>query len=425
MSEVLNNHMAKRRFFIVFCLFIGIAIAYVDRVNVSLLAANDPFLIEMGIKSQPVQIGMMMSIFLIAYGLANVILGPLGDVIGPRKMMTICVAVMLVSVMVSSIATIFMVLLIGRAILGVGEGAYYPQQSLFIRNWIPVKERGLANGLWTVGQGVAPALSMPILAYIISQWGWRANFYCCILLTIIPLALFWFCTTDRPRQDKRMSQAELDYIEAGMEKTDNAVVEQEKLPLLQRWKIMSVNAHYWVLVIWYMCLQFMGWGLATWMPVYLKMAKGFSWAEMGWMASLPFVLSIFARFAGGVLSDKIGHCAPILFAAMLVGTVSLYGSIVIPGKYISAVCLALGYGGVTLGTPAAWTLLQSGLVSSKVLSTAGGAMNGIANGFSALSPIIIGFFISAMGNYNSGIYCLIVSGVIGIATGSILVLKKY
>ena len=33
----------KKRFIVVFCLFIGIFIAYLDRVNVSVLAANDPF----------------------------------------------------------------------------------------------------------------------------------------------------------------------------------------------------------------------------------------------------------------------------------------------------------------------------------------------------------------------------------------------
>lgn len=81
----------KKRFIVVFCLFIGIFIAYLDRVNVSVLAANDPFLIEMGIKGAPVQIGMMMSVFLAAYGVANVLLAPIGDYLGPRKSMMLCI----------------------------------------------------------------------------------------------------------------------------------------------------------------------------------------------------------------------------------------------------------------------------------------------------------------------------------------------
>ena len=75
----------KKRFIIVFCLFIGIFIAYLDRVNVSVLAANDPFLLEMGIKGAPVQIGMMMSVFLAAYGVANVLLAPIGGLPGAAQ----------------------------------------------------------------------------------------------------------------------------------------------------------------------------------------------------------------------------------------------------------------------------------------------------------------------------------------------------
>ncbi len=78
-ANSIQQNPTKKRFIIVICLFIGIFIAYLDRVNVSVLAANDPFLLEMGIKDTPVRIGMMMSVFLAAYGISNVVLSPIGD----------------------------------------------------------------------------------------------------------------------------------------------------------------------------------------------------------------------------------------------------------------------------------------------------------------------------------------------------------
>ena len=63
-ANSIQKNPTKKRFIIVICLFIGIFIAYLDRVNVSVLAANDPFLLEMGIKDTPVRIGMMMSVSL-------------------------------------------------------------------------------------------------------------------------------------------------------------------------------------------------------------------------------------------------------------------------------------------------------------------------------------------------------------------------
>lgn len=78
MSMALTAPPTRKRFLIVACLFIGIFIAYLDRVNVSVLAANEPFLAYMGIEGMPLQIGMMMTVFLAAYGIANVVLSPLG-----------------------------------------------------------------------------------------------------------------------------------------------------------------------------------------------------------------------------------------------------------------------------------------------------------------------------------------------------------
>ncbi|MEN6411850.1 MAG: MFS transporter [Veillonellales bacterium] len=423
-ENVLAEKPTRRRFFMIFVLFIGIAVAFVDRVNVSILAANDPFLVEMGIKGQTVQIGLMMSSFLAVYGLANITLAPLGDLIGPRKMMCICVILMLISIFVSSLATTFMMLIIGRMLLGIGEGMYYPQQSVYVRHWIPFQERGRANASWIIGQSVAPAIAMPLLAAIIAHYGWRANFYLCFVLTLIPLWLFWFHTTDRPQESKKVNKAELAHIEAGMEEKQASVNVKEKLSLIHRLKLISKNPHYWFLVVWYMCLQFNYWGLVSWIPAYLKVAKGFSWAEMGWIASLPFIVNIFTKAINGLINDKIGRCAPLLLVSMILGTSFMYTTTVIPGKYPSAICLAFAVGFNSMATSSAWTLLQ-GLVPSRVLSTAGGTMNGISTGFSALSPVIIGFFISLFGSYDSGLYCLVAAGMLGVCMASFLTIKKY
>lgn len=140
----------KKRFIVVFCLFIGIFIAYLDRVNVSVLAANDPFLIEMGIKGAPVQIGMMMSVFLAAYGVANVLLAPIGDYLGPRKSMMLCIGLWTASLFLGGIASTFAIIIVSRIMLGVGEGMYYPLQSVFVKNWFPRRNAGgpTPPGLW-------------------------------------------------------------------------------------------------------------------------------------------------------------------------------------------------------------------------------------------------------------------------------------
>lgn len=416
----------RKRFVIVSCLFIGIFIAYLDRVNVSVLAANDQFLTDMGIKGVAVQIGMMMSVFLAAYGVANVVLSPIGDYLGPRRAMMLCVGLWGVSLLMGGLATSFAVIIASRVILGVGEGFYYPLQSLFVKNWFPPQERGRANAAWVIGQSVAPAVAMPLFTYVIGTFGWRESFHLCFVIGLIPIYMLWRHTADTPRQHKSINAAELAYIEDGQaaERQRESAATDVRLTLVQRLKPFVTNYNYWLLVVWYLCLQCMYWGLISWLPAYLKSARGFTWAEMGWLASLPFIFGIAFKALTGVLSDKIGRNAPILCAAMALAGLCVYFGATVSDKYASAVLLALAVGLSTMGTPAAWTLLQ-GLVPGQSMSTASGAMNGIANGLSALSPALIGLFIGITGTYDGGLLCLVATGAVATVVAGVLVVQKY
>ncbi len=60
----------------------------------------------MGIEGMPLQIGMMMTVFLAAYGIANVVLSPLGDYLGPRKAMMLCILIWTIALMIGGVAII-------------------------------------------------------------------------------------------------------------------------------------------------------------------------------------------------------------------------------------------------------------------------------------------------------------------------------
>lgn len=76
----------------------------------------------MGIEGMPLQIGMMMTVFLAAYGIANVVLSPLGDYLGPRKAMMLCILIWTIALIIGGVATSFALIIICRILLGIGEG---------------------------------------------------------------------------------------------------------------------------------------------------------------------------------------------------------------------------------------------------------------------------------------------------------------
>ncbi|MEZ6325734.1 hypothetical protein SL949_11035 [Klebsiella pneumoniae] len=67
----------KQRFFVLGILFVSLSIIYLDRVNISIIAANTHFLNEMHLNDKPILVGLLMSLFLASYGIANVFLSPI------------------------------------------------------------------------------------------------------------------------------------------------------------------------------------------------------------------------------------------------------------------------------------------------------------------------------------------------------------
>lgn len=90
----------KQRFFVLGILFVSLSIIYLDRVNISIIAANTHFLNEMHLNDKPILVGLLMSLFLASYGIANVFLSPLGDYIGPRRAMLIAYVVISLSLLI-------------------------------------------------------------------------------------------------------------------------------------------------------------------------------------------------------------------------------------------------------------------------------------------------------------------------------------
>ncbi|QDR82427.1 MFS transporter [Sporomusa termitida] len=414
----------KERWVLVLILLLTLLIAYWDRVNVSILLADNAFLTEMGIKGDPVRMGLIMTLFLIAYGLANILLSPLGDWMGPRKAMSLSILLWTVSVAIGGFAAVFTTLLVSRVILGIGEGMHWPMQSSFVKNWFPPGERGKANAVWLIGLMGGPALAMPFFSWVLAAWGWRGTFFSLVILGMIPLLIIWFYVTDHPRQHKRVNKLELDWIESGLK----AEAEQQKgiatETLAQRIKSFATDYRFWLLTVNYFCVASIWWGTMAWLPNYLKEARGFSWNAMGALAALPYVLGGVSLLVFGHLADKWGRRAPFICFGHIGAALGIYFGAHAPDNLTAALMISAGIASIALALPQSWTILQQ-IVPSKAVGAATGSMNGLANAGSAFAPVLIGYFISVTGGYVGGLMFLVGVAVLGAFCMAILSLKKY
>jgi len=85
----------------------------------------------------------------VGYGLANMLLSPLGARFGPRKsLMFIIVLFSFFTALSAPVAMLFTVFVFVRICLGVAEGIHFPMNNIIIRNWFPAHERSRANSIW-------------------------------------------------------------------------------------------------------------------------------------------------------------------------------------------------------------------------------------------------------------------------------------
>lgn len=412
---------SRQRVVLAGILFVTLLVAYLDRVNVSVLVADPTFLSDMGIEGDPVRKGLLMTLFLLAYGAANVLLSPIGDLLGPRKAMSLSVVLWGVALVIGGLAGSFGTMAASRLALGVGEGMHWPMQSKYVKHWFPPSERGRANSAWLVGLMIGPALAMPFFTWIIGDLGWRPSFFLLAALGLGPLALLWFFTTDHPDQHPRVNRAELDHIQKGLSMEAEAMESPDNLVSAAR--SLFSDMRFWLLTVFYSCSASVWWGAMTWLPSYLKTERGFSWSAMGVWAAVPYILGAVCIVVVGFVTDRTGRHALFAAGAMLGAATGVFLGGVVSDNTMATVFLSLGIASISVGLPAAWTLLQR-IVPARTMGAGAGAMNGVANGLSALSPVAVGWFMLPPLGFLAGLLFLVSLALLGFACMVVLVIER-
>src|SRR4030095_2137087 len=138
--------------------FVLTIITYLDRVCISAAA---PFIME-ELHISLFQMSLVFSAFTLAYSLFEVPSGWLGDIRGPRRVLTRIVLWWSVFTMLTGVTQGFVSLVSVRFLFGAGEAGAFPNITRSFARWFPVRERGRANGIMFFGSRVGGMLSVPV-----------------------------------------------------------------------------------------------------------------------------------------------------------------------------------------------------------------------------------------------------------------------
>ncbi len=191
---------------IVGLLFLATLLNYLDRQTISVLAtriAEDP-----AMQLTDANLGQIFFAFLLAYGIAQLLVGPVLDRMSVRVAYPIAVSAWSLAGAAAALATGFWSLFGLRMMLGVCESPNWPLALRVVSRAIPPHQRSLASGLFQCGTSVGALIAPPIIVWLALSGSWRFAFVAVGAIGLLWSGLWLGCFAAFPRMSDCGSHSE-------------------------------------------------------------------------------------------------------------------------------------------------------------------------------------------------------------------------
>ncbi len=391
MTEVQTPSRVRWR--IIALIFLVYVLMFFDRVNISIAAK---FIMPEYHLTQ-IEFGVIFSAFLLAYALAQIPGGWLGDRFGPRKVMAWAIVWWSAFTALTALAGDgYLASLLGvvgsfalvRALIGIGEAAAPPNGNRMVANWSARGERGLAAGLTLSGTSIGAALTPPLVVWVMTHYGWRDAFYGAGAAGLVVAVIWVWLTTDSPDQHARVNAAERALIAHGQLNDDVA-----RIPGQVPWRKLFGSRDLWCLAAAYGVLGYNVYFYFAWFYLYLVDVRHFTLERGGLFTMAPFLTMAVAAPLGGWLSDAVGRRYSARWSRSGIGAVTmlLTSLLVASGAATdnavwSVVLLSASTGTLVLSVAAFWATTID--LAYRYAGTASAVMNMGGNLGGAVSPTL-------------------------------------
>lgn len=183
-----------------------------------------------------------------------------------------------------------------RALLAFGEAGNFPAAIKATAEYFPKKERSLATGIFNSGANIGAILAPLTVPWIYDQWGWEAAFIVVGTIGFLWLGL-WLMFYEKPEQQKRLSAAELEYINSDDEKIETTVGAEEKIS----WVRLLGYRQTWSFAFGKFMTDGVWWFFLFWLPAYLKAQYQIVNQAVMIPLALVYTLSMIGSIGGGWL----------------------------------------------------------------------------------------------------------------------------
>lgn len=279
--------------------FIGYATFYLVRNNLPVVSME----IGQALHYSKGQIGDMLALTAISYGIGKFVMGAWSDQSNPRYFMPLGLLLTALCNFAFGAVSSYPMHLALWTLNGLVQGMGWAPCGRSLGHWYSIRERGTIFAFWNIAHNVGGGLTGLIVAYSTVWLGWRSAFYVPGILAILCAIYLLLRLRDTPQSVglPPIEEYRNDYSVAANGDSEEELGTRQLMVdyiLKNRYLWLFAAANFFVYIARYSMLD--------WGPTYLKEVRHASLGEGGISTAMLEFSGIFSTILMGWLSDKVG-----------------------------------------------------------------------------------------------------------------------
>lgn len=145
------------------------------------------------------EFGTMSAFFYFTYTPMQMIVGPLSDIYGPRRILTLAVVICVFGNYLFGISDTLLLAALGRALIGFGSSFAFVCILKLADSWLPQRFFALFVGLATALGMLGAVFQISIFSSIVTHIGWRKIINLSTIAGLVLMPFIWVIVRDRPK----------------------------------------------------------------------------------------------------------------------------------------------------------------------------------------------------------------------------------
>lgn len=382
-----NRYQPKRAWSITFLLFIFMAVSYIDKVAVGLVAV--PLMEEF--KLTPTQFGLVASSFYWLFPVSCVIGGFMSNRFKAKWLLLGMAVIWSMSQFSIILSSTMVAVVFGRVLLGIGEGPASSTASHAVFKWFPNEKRNLPQTVILMGATVGLMVASLTIPQITARWGWRSNFEIMAALGAVWIFVWWLFGAEGT-------------IDVG-----NSGTHAANPPTTIPYRRLFADPTVWSTMVLHFVADWTVVLSMTWLPVYLQKGLGFDALTSGKMFGLVVIVSVPINLAISWWSQRLlagGSSSRVARSVVACVSVALSGVMMIGLMFLDLTAIQKVYLlAIAVGLSITVFTLAIGILAEVTPTSQRGAVLSISNAVATVgtlpAPIITGWLIESASGLNS------------------------